>query len=382
MSPSFVRWSCLLTCAAIAAGCKKSDPPRTDKSATPAALQADAQRSDAALMANDAGPALHVASAEHGGALYARMCTVCHGAEGQGYLADQAPALAHPDFLASVSDDFLRFAIAVGRRGTTMSAWQTDHGGPLSADDVSDVVAHLRSWQKQPAPPPDERPVAGDQERGKQLFAEHCASCHAPKAPYVHIQNRQLLIHATPAFLRHAIEKGRAGTKMPGFSATLGAAGIEDVVAYLRGLPSWVVPGETPGDKAPPPIPLGPLPLNPKGPEPRGFRHFPNMSPVKVVAAQLKRGARMALLDARAPSDYIHSHIKGAVSIPFYDPFPYIAALPTDTWLVCYCGCPHAESGALAKQLHDAGFRKVTILDEGLGVWSEQGNPLQTGTAP
>jgi cytochrome c oxidase cbb3-type subunit 3 len=331
---------------------------------------------------NDAGPSPRVPSAAHGATLYARMCAVCHGAEGQGYVADQAPALAHPDFLASVSDEFLRFAIAVGRQGTTMSAWQTDHGGPLSPDDVGDVIAHLRSWQKGPALAFSQSSESGDQERGKRLFAKHCASCHGPKAPYVHIQNRQLLVHATAPFLRHAIQTGRPGTKMPGFANTLGERGVEDVISYLRGLPSWAVPGETPGDRAPPPIPLGPVPLNPRGPEPRGFRSFPNMTSVDVVGAQLKRGARMVLIDARAPSDYINGHIRGAVSVPFYDPFAYLAQLPSDVWLVCYCGCPHAESGALAKQLHDQGFRKVTILDEGLGVWTEKGHPMQTGTAP
>ena len=62
--------------------------------------------------------------------LYARMCAVCHGAEGQGYAADQAPALAHPRFIGSVTDGFLTSAIALGRAGTTMSAWSTARGGP------------------------------------------------------------------------------------------------------------------------------------------------------------------------------------------------------------------------------------------------------------
>src|SRR5579862_4702306 len=44
----------------------------------------------------------------HGRDVYVRMCAVCHGRGGEGYSADQAPALAQPDFLASVSDDYLR----------------------------------------------------------------------------------------------------------------------------------------------------------------------------------------------------------------------------------------------------------------------------------
>lgn len=321
-------------------------------------------------------------SAQHGAELYARMCVVCHGDKGQGYAADHAPSLAHPDFLGTVSDEFLSFAIAVGRRGTTMSAWQSDHGGPLSPADVRDVIAHLRGWQKGPPTAQANSALAADIARGKQLFVEHCERCHGAKGPYVRVQGRQFLVHARAPFLRHAINKGRAGTEMAAFSETLGEQGVEDVVAYLRDLPSWPVPGEIPGSSAPPPLPLGQVPLNPRGAQPRGFQTFPDMTSVKVVARELKRGARMVVIDARAPSDYMATHIKGAVSVPFYDPSPYLEALPKDAWIVCYCGCPHAESGSLAKQLQQAGFPKVTVLDEGLGVWSEEKHPLATGREP
>jgi cytochrome c oxidase cbb3-type subunit 3/ubiquinol-cytochrome c reductase cytochrome c subunit len=70
------------------------------------------------------------------------------------------------------------------------------------------------------------------------------------------------------------------------------------------------------------------------------------------------------------------------VSVPFYDPTPYLKALPKDTWLVSYCGCPHAESMALAGKLVAAGFRKVTVLDEGLGVWKARKYPLRQGKTP
>ena len=101
-----------------------------------------------------------------------------------------------------------------------------------------------------------------------------------------------------------------------------------------------------------------------------------------VIHAQLQHGARMALLDARAPSDYMNQHIAGAVSVPFYDPAPYLAKLPKNSWLVCYCACPHAESGQLANRLLEAGFKKVTVLDEGLGAWAGKKYPLSSGEKP
>jgi cytochrome c oxidase cbb3-type subunit 3/ubiquinol-cytochrome c reductase cytochrome c subunit len=124
------------------------------------------------------------------------------------------------------------------------------------------------------------------------------------------------------------------------------------------------------------------VPLNPHGPAPVGLLAFPQTTHAEVIKAQLDRKARMALLDARAPSDYVNSHIAGAVSVPFYEPEPYFDQLPKDTWLVCYCACPHAESGTLAKKLVDHGFTKVTVLDEGLGLWSSRGYGTHTGTEP
>jgi cytochrome c oxidase cbb3-type subunit 3/ubiquinol-cytochrome c reductase cytochrome c subunit len=170
---------------------------------------------------------------------------------------------------------------------------------------------------------------------------------------------------------------------MSGFGAELGDSGVEDLVAYLR---SWPANESSPeGSEVPdhvPPIPLGPVPLDPHGPEPESFRAYPAMTSVDVAKAQLDRGARMAFLDARAPSDYVAEHIAGAVSVPFYDPAPYLQVLPKDAWLVCYCACPHAESGQLAQKLLAQGFSKVTVLDEGFRVWKQKGYPTRAGRSP
>jgi cytochrome c oxidase cbb3-type subunit 3 len=320
---------------------------------------------------------------EHGRELYARMCAVCHGREGQGYAADQATALAHPDFLASATDAYLQSAIELGRSATTMSAWSTSRRGPLSPPDVQAVVAYIRTWQHKPNAVLDERPLAGVALRAETSYAAQCAACHGPRGvggPYVRIGNSEFLSSAGNGFLRYAIQGGRSGTKMVGFEHVLGETGVEDVVALLR---SWQFPALPPPAPAPvAPIPLGPVPLNPQGPAPVGFRPYPAVAPADVVKAQLDRGARMSLLDARAPSDYANEHIAGAVSVPFYDPDPYVPLLPKDSWIVCYCACPHAESGQLAQKLQAKGFTKVTVLDEGLGVWRMRKYPTHTGADP
>lgn len=318
------------------------------------------------------------ADAQHGAELYKRMCVVCHGEHGEGYLADQAPALAQPDFLASVSDDYLTRAISQGRRGTSMSAWIVDRGGPLSHTDVGNVIAFVRSWQRQPSVTLDERPLSGDVKRGEAAFAQHCATCHGgAQARYVRILEPAVLSTASTGFLRHALRTGRPPTVMQSYTQTLGEQGIDDVLVYIRSLP--LAPALPAPAAPPPPLPLGPVLAHPRGPAPKGFEAFPARTSVEVVHRALTQKARFGLLDARAPADYADLHIAGAVSVPFYDPKPYLAQLPKDTWLVAYCACPHAESGELAQKLVNAGFTKVTILDEGLNVWAERKYPVQTG---
>ena len=318
--------------------------------------------------------------------VYTLMCAVCHGANREGYKADQAPALGNQSFLASVSSDFLSTAISAGRASTTMSAWGRESGGPLVSSDVAALVEYLRSWQEVPSARLDERPLHGDPSRGETLYARECARCHGPRGTggtYEGIGGLQLLASASDGFLRYAIREGRPGTEMPGFRATLGDAAIDDVVAALR---KWQAALPPPAKKPPagraPPLPLGPVPLNPRGPEPVGFTATPGFTSADVIKAQLDRGARMAILDARAPSDYANNHIAGAVSVPFYDPEPYVDQLPKDAWIVCYCGCPHAESGQLARKLVGKGFTKVAVLDQGLGYWVGKKWDTRQGVLP
>ncbi|MEO8905938.1 MAG: c-type cytochrome [Polyangiaceae bacterium] len=320
----------------------------------------------------------------HGAELYGRMCAVCHGANGEGYKADNATRLAQPDFLASVSDQYLREVINNGRTGTVMSAWSKERGGPLSAEDVEQVLTFVRAWATGPRVALDERPLTGDVARGASTYSTTCISCHGSRGiggPNVHIGEPQLVMSASNGFFRYAIKHGRKGTPMPAFGDKLTDSEIENLTALLR---EWGAPTPPPPPPAPPtPLALGPVPLNPKGPDPAGFNVWPKAATkVAVVHAQLARGARMALLDARAPSDYMNQHIAGAVSVSFYDPDSYFAKLPKNSWLVCYCGCPHAESGQLAMKLLAAGFKKVTVLDEGIRVWAEQKFPLSTGDRP
>lgn len=390
-----VRAASLAVLVGLACGCGPSTSAPDSKPVQPAPLKIEATPAPPA----PAPPAIAAfpeggtkppplaadrsdAGVARGAELYGRICAVCHGARGEGYTADQAPALGNQSYLATVSDEFLRVAIENGRAATVMSPWAARLGGPLEPADVAALLGFLRSWQTQPAIELDETPLRGASFTGASIFSRECAKCHGPKAPNLRLMNPQLLEHASAGFLRHAVGNGRPPTSMRAYSELLGERGVEDVVAYLVTLAHSPAMQNAGVVELPKPFPRSAVPLNPRGREPRDFKALPDFTPVDIVARELKAGAKLTLLDARAPTDYAREHIKGAVNVPFYDPSPLFEKLPKQGWLVCYCGCPHAESGALAEKLSAAGFKQVTVLNEGLGDWMTKGHPMRSGPNP
>ncbi|HEX7601892.1 MAG TPA: c-type cytochrome [Polyangiaceae bacterium] len=331
----------------------------------------------AACSSDPAPPA--AASAEAGAVAYAKTCALCHGAQGQGYVADNATALNNPTFLATATDDFLQRSVARGRPGTTMSAWDRPHGGPFDNSALVGIAAFIRTWQKVPTVPMSGAVMAGDLTRAIPIYAARCASCHGAtgvEGPNVHLGNAELLAIAKDDFLQYAIVHGRPGTTMNAFEGQLAAQDVGDLVALIR---SWAKPVVT-GD-VPIPGSMGPVILNASGPDP-DFVPGNRYTPADTIKKELDRGAAFGFLDARAPSDFVGEHIAGANNVPFYEASQYAFALPKDKWLVCYCGCPHAESGQLADTLFANGFTKVTVLDEGYFVWRDRGYPMRSGVNP
>jgi len=184
---------------------------------------------------------------ERGRTLYARHCAACHGETGQGRVQGNATALNNPDFLAASSDDLLRVTIARGRRGTEMRGWLQSAGGPLGPGETEDLIAFLRSWQREIPRHPASRVGRGDPSRGQKLYELACANCHGWEGggelgmgPA--LNNPDFLAAADDAFLWETIAYGRRETPM--FPSLRGLEGvrqfseaeINDLVAHLR---SW-----------------------------------------------------------------------------------------------------------------------------------------------
>ena len=317
--------------------------------------------------------------------LYRTYCGLCHGDEGEGYAADDANALANQDFLVSVSDEFLTQAIAEGHPGTAMAAYHEDRGGPLDDGEIGAIVALIRSWQEEDmAAMPD--PGAGDAQRGAQVFAQECASCHGARGQgdtAISLNHPVFLASASDAQIRYAIAKGRGGTPMPAFEGELAEQTIDDLVALIRSWEPSEAPRPTTGGPSAAAVD-GPVVINPDGeapdfPELREGRYVPS----EAVADALHQGRRMIILDARTASDYAHFHLPGSIPSPYYEVESIMERLPRDgTWIIAYCACPHAASGRVMDFLREHDFPNTAVLDEGVLHWRDEGFPVVVGDAP
>ena len=99
----------------------------------------DALRSqDAALIAS-------------GAQLWGLNCAACHGLNGQGV---SAPALNSPSSTpVSTQPGIIRGGVP----GTAMPAWWNEYGGPLTDQQITEIVAYIRSWEKTAPSCPDWR---------------------------------------------------------------------------------------------------------------------------------------------------------------------------------------------------------------------------------
>ncbi len=188
--------------------------------------------------------------AADGATLYGTFCAACHGPRGEGMRypgAPAFPAIGSPDFLALVSDAFLRHTVTHGRRGRRMPAWGESEGG-LRPAEIDSVVAYVRRLGGGVPTRPDPQPrrwVQGDAVVGGTLFAASCATCHGAEGQGGEgpmLKNPVLLASATDTYLVETIRNGRRGTAMESFlqgSTTrraLSESEILDIVAHIR---SW-----------------------------------------------------------------------------------------------------------------------------------------------
>ncbi|MFV0526673.1 MAG: c-type cytochrome [Acidimicrobiales bacterium] len=99
--------------------------------------------------------------AESGAQTWSFNCQSCHGLNGEGAIG---PALNSQQFLTSASDEQIQLLVSVGVPGTQMGAYDQDHGGPLTSEQIKSVVTYIRSWERAAPDRPDwlDFPFTGD----------------------------------------------------------------------------------------------------------------------------------------------------------------------------------------------------------------------------
>jgi mono/diheme cytochrome c family protein len=123
---------------------------------------------------------MRVRSAEKGKLLYINHCARCHGETGGPRKGIRA--IHSKNYLEAVDDTILYKIIERGIPRTGMDALGDKEGGPLNPEQINQLVAFVRNWEKT-APklpeevPAKERPVF-TQEEVAYVGSESCIGCH------------------------------------------------------------------------------------------------------------------------------------------------------------------------------------------------------------
>src|SRR5829696_9468494 len=176
-----------------------------------------------------------------GKAIYERSCASCHGATGLGDgaagrgMSPAPPPIGTLDHMRGVTPALTYRVISVGIAGTPMAGY----AGTLTPEQRWNVVAYVTSL----------RSAHAHQLEGEGLFAQNCASCHGATGAADGVLAKSLSrsppeigtvawqIERSDEQLGEVVREGIPGTAMPP-SAEMSPVQVQNVVAYLRTLPS------------------------------------------------------------------------------------------------------------------------------------------------
>ncbi len=175
-----------------------------------------------------------VRSVSAGRILFTANCTTCHGDNAQG--TDDGPTLYSKQFLGSVDDGTIFSVVSSGVPSTNMPAWNQAHGGPLTNEDVRQLVTFLRSLQSS-APDLTNVSKPGNADRGLVIFNSTCFVCHGAdgvgtaRAPV--LNSPEHLAQFDDAWYRDTIMNGRPAQGMPTWGTVLSPGQVSDLLALL-----------------------------------------------------------------------------------------------------------------------------------------------------
>lgn len=190
---------------------------------------------------------LEAQAVERGKLLYGPTgfnCAQCHGPNAEGGLVPggfQGKQWAAPDLTTVyqrysknrlVPDvwEFVRLTIEMGRPRTPMPALGVRFGGPLNDQQIADIIAWLKTIQRQV-------PLVTSTD-ARAVFSANCAVCHGPDARGGQIgpDLTRVSSRLSRDQVRETITLGRPGTDMPPWGTRLSPETIEALVAYIESI--------------------------------------------------------------------------------------------------------------------------------------------------
>ena len=123
---------------------------------------------------------MRLEAVDKGKILYQTHCARCHGENGG--LQKGIRTINSKNYLKAVDDTVLYKIIERGIPATGMVALGDKDGGPLNPEQINQLVAFIRNWEKTAPvlpeePPPKERPLF-TQEEAAYVGSESCIGCH------------------------------------------------------------------------------------------------------------------------------------------------------------------------------------------------------------
>jgi cytochrome c553 len=163
-----------------------------------------------ALLVAGLSSQVQAADAAAGQALYA-TCIACHGADGAGNTALNAPALAgqYSAYLERQLQHF-RSGVRGSDAGDTYGMQMRGMASTLSSDTaVADVVAYISTLPPASSP----KPGAFDQRNGENQYNAACGACHGPQAQGNPALNSPRLSGLDGPYLRRQYQNFGAGVR-------------------------------------------------------------------------------------------------------------------------------------------------------------------------
>jgi mono/diheme cytochrome c family protein len=171
---------------------------------------------------------------DEGRTLFGTYCITCHGKQGEGV---DGPPLNDKQFLTDTNDQTVFSLIGSGVPGTEMPAWNQSLGGPLTDQQVNQLVAFIRNWEPT-APDRHAEAQRGDPTQGLVIFDSTCIVCHGENGQgtgrAVALNDPVKLAQFDDEWYASTIAEGRPAQGMPTWGTVLSPQQIRDLVALLR----------------------------------------------------------------------------------------------------------------------------------------------------